>query len=125
MAKEMPLQQRLRRCQWFYIVPGEDRGLREGGCPQEAAGVLDRQQAEITKLRSALDLAAAECDHVHDDLLTAGKIDDDWEKRLAGVSQFIYEILGLGSSHFADRTGIKRHAERLHRWLAEKAGDDG
>ncbi|MCH7938010.1 MAG: hypothetical protein IH994_13125 [Proteobacteria bacterium] len=50
MADEMPLQQRLRRCQWFYIVPGEDRGLREGGCPQEAAEVLDQQEAEIEEL---------------------------------------------------------------------------
>lgn len=71
-------------------------------------------KAEVERLQAALILVAGECDQVHDDLLTSSEIDDAWERRLGGASQFAYEIAGIDTSMLTERSGIQHHAAALH-----------
>ncbi len=73
---------------------------------------------EIKRLRKALDIIRDEADTVHSNMLTSSRIDDDWEKQLGGVSQFIYGLLGESTDHLAPRASLDVHAGRMRAMLA-------
>jgi hypothetical protein len=81
----------------------------------------ERKAAEIERMRAVLRAVRYECDDIHDELLTAGTIDERWEKRLGAASQVIYEVLGEPTDHLATRDGIEREAARIRAALAGTA----